>query len=318
MREMILNHASLAPAGWRDALEFLPDLADGIAGLVRAGTAQATLRMSRSLHETRWPDEGSLFDAFREIMRRGARDQSLFLMKLSEKTPLLSSLAPDIIGRFRMCEAKTLSPGDGAPLVLCAVTDAIAVGFPSEPVWDRDRLPVDFLELLPDGTLGDAHEEIDNLTRSAHAGPIVGRHRERLRRQYSDAADLWNRRGQMFAHLAFGPDVGEHLAELNAGWLPTLVNRLAELDETAAEWVAVGGDAPPWKCKVTPESQSVRDYKKGKLLQARTFRATGGERVLFQWHARFGSGARIHLRFDASARKIEIGYVGVHLPLPPP
>ena len=121
----------------------------------------------------------------------------------------------------------------------------------------------------------------------------------------------------MFPHLIFGQDVEDHLAELNAGWLPTLVNRLTELDETAAEWVAVGGDAPPWKCKVTPESQSVRDYKRGKLLEARTFLAAGGERVLFEWHARFGSGARIHLRFDASAREIEIGYAGVHLPVPP-
>ena len=78
VREMILNHASLAPAGWRDALGFLPDLADGMAGLVRAGAAQSTLRMSRPLHETYWPDDRSLFDAFREVMREGARDQSCF------------------------------------------------------------------------------------------------------------------------------------------------------------------------------------------------------------------------------------------------
>ena len=48
VREMILNHASFAPTGWRDALRFLPDLADGMAVLVRAGAAQSTLRMSRS------------------------------------------------------------------------------------------------------------------------------------------------------------------------------------------------------------------------------------------------------------------------------
>ena len=82
---MILNHASLAPAGWRDALGYLPDLADGMAVLIRTRTAQSTLRMSRSLHETYWPNDGSLFDAFREVMRQGKRDQSLFLMKLSEK-----------------------------------------------------------------------------------------------------------------------------------------------------------------------------------------------------------------------------------------
>ena len=128
-----------------------------------------------------------------------------------------------------MCEAKTLPPDDGAPFVLCAVTGAICVGFPSEPVWDRDQLPVDFLELLSDGTLADAHEEIYNLTRSVHAGPIVDRHLMRLRHQCSDATDLWNRREQIFPRLTFGPDVEGHLAEVNAGWLPTLVNRLADL-----------------------------------------------------------------------------------------
>ena len=318
MREMILNHASFVPAGWHEAVDSLRGVASGMAALVNGGAAQPILRMQDSTDRIRCADGRSLFEAFMELRGQGERDSYLFLVRLSQKVPLLNDLGPDITERFQMCDATTLPRHDGAPLVLCAITDAIAVGFPSEPVWDRDRLPVDFHELLPNDAFADAHEEIDHLTRSAHAGPILDRHRDRLRRQCLDAADLWTRREQMFPHLAFGPDVEDHLAELNAGWLPTLVNRLAELDETAAAWVAVGGDAPPWKCKVTPESQSVRDYKQGKLLEARTFRAAGGERVPFEWHARFGSGARIHLRFDALARRIEIGYVGVHLPLPPP
>ena len=318
MREMILNHASVVPAGWHDVVEKLPDLATGMAALVNGGAAQAILRMHDSTDRIRCADGRSLFEALMELRGQGERDSYLFLLKLSQKVPLLNDLGPDITDRFRMCDATTLPRHDGAPLVLCVIADAIAVSFPSEPVWDRDRLPVDFEELLPDGTLGEAQEECDNLARSVHAGPILDRHRSRHRLQYSDAADLWSRRGQMFAQLVFGPDVEDHLAKLNAGWLPTLVNRLAELDETAAAWVAVGGDAPPWKCRVTPESQRVRDYKKGKLLEARRFRAASGERVVFEWHARFGSGARIHLRFDARVRKIEIGYVGDHLPMPPP
>ena len=312
MREMILNHASVVPAGWHDVLEFLPDLADGMAALVRDGAAVATLRMSRSLHETRWPDEGSLFNAFREVGRRGARDQSLFLMKLSEKAPLLSSLAPDVTYRFRMCEEKTLPPDDGAPLVLCAITDAIAVGFPSEPVWNRDRLPVDFRELLPNGAFADAHEEIDHLARSAHAGPIVERHRGRLRRQCRDAADLWDRREELFPYLTFGPDVEEHLAELNPGLLSTLVNKLADLDDSAAAWPDAGGAKPPWTCRVNDESESVKTTPK--FRDARRFRSATGEPLLFLWHARFGEAERIHLRFDASKSEIEIGYVGSHLP----
>jgi len=197
-------------------------------------------------------------------------------------------------------------------LVLCVVTDAICVGFPSDPVWDRDRLPVDFHELLPDGTLGDAHEEIDNLTRSMHAGPIVDRHLKRLRYQCSNATDLWNRRDLIFPHLTFGPDVEEHLTELNAGWLPTLVNRLADLNTAAEEWLIGGGHAPPWRTLVTPESK--RLMRNPTLREARRFRSGGGAMVLFEWQARFGSGARIHLRFDAQTREIEIGYIGVHLP----
>ena len=161
--------------------------------------------------------------------------------------------------------------------------------------------------------LGDACEQIDNLTRSSHAAPIVERHRARLQRECSDAADLWARRGQAFPNLSFGPEVEEHLVKLNAGWFRTLVNRLADLDETAADWATVGGDAPPWRTRVTPESGSV--MQNPRLREARRFRSAGGARILFEWHARFGGGARIHLRFDAGTREIEIGYIGVHLPL---
>ena len=312
MREMILNHASVASAGWRDALEFLPDLADGIAQLVRDGAAQATLRMSQSLHETRWPNEGSLFKAFLEIKRRGARDQSLFLLRLSEKAPLLSALEPDVTDRFQRCEATTLPPNDGAPLVLCAITDAIAVGFPSEPAWDCDRLRIEFLEMLEDGACENAQEEIDNLGRADHAVAIIDRRRDRLRLDCSAMVELWDRREELFPHLSFGPDVEDHLAELNPGLLSTLVNRLADLDDSAAAWPDAGGAEPPWTCRVTDESKSVKE--KQKWRDARRFRSATGGPQPFLWHARFGDAKRIHLRFDASKGEIQIGYVGPHLP----
>ncbi len=314
---MILNHASVAPAGWQAALGHLPEMARGMAELVEDGVAERWLRLARSPFDIRLDGERSLFDAILELRSRGGRDEAVFLLGLTQKAPLVSGLAPEITDRFRRCETKALPPDDGGPLVLCCVADAIAVGFPSETVWDCDRLRVELWELLPDGTLGEASEEIDNLTRAEHAGRIAARFRERLRRRCSDAADLWERRGLIFPDLGFGPDVEEHLAEVNPGWLPTLVNRLAELDETAAAWKTRGGDAPRWRCKVTPESPSLREYQGGKFLDARRFRAASGERVLFEWHARFGSGARIHLRFDSGRREIEIGYVGDHLPMPP-
>ena len=271
--------------------------------------------MCRSANEIKC-DGRSLREAYLLLLKSGgrAREGGAYLLGLSTKTPLLSGVARKVQNRFLMCETEALPQEKGAPLLFCALTDAIAVSVPSAPAWDRDRVRVEFLELLPDETFGHADEEIDNLARSVHAGPIRGRHRERLQRQCSDATDLWCRRVQMFPHLTFGPDVEDHLERLNPGLIPTLVNRLADLDETAAAWVADGGAAPSWRTLVTPESGTLMNNPQ--LREARRFRSVNGELVLFEWHARFGSRERIHLRFDASVLEIEIGYVGGHLPLP--
>ena len=313
VREMVLNHASVGSAGWRETVEQLSGVADGMAMLVRDGGVSRILRMCRPAHEIQSRDGQSLYHVYQELRRSGARDQYVFLLGLSAKVPLDSDLGPDVAERFLMCESKTLPPEDGAPLVLCAISDAVSVSVPSESTWDRDRISVDFQELLPNGTFDHARQAIDNLARTIHARRILDRHRQQLRYQCSDPSDLWTRRGEMFPGLIFGPDVEKHLSVLNVGWLPTLVNRLADLDQAAQEWRALGGDAPPWKTHVSPESESL--MKNRKLREARRFRSSGGAQVLFEWHARFGSGARIHLRFDARTREIEIGYIGVHLPM---
>ena len=75
-----------------------------------------------------------------------------------------------------------------------------------------------------------------------------------------------------------------------------------------------GGATPRWKCNVTPESDSVMNN--ATLRESRRFGSHYGTRELFEWHARFGSGGRIHLRFNPHAREVEIGYIGQHLPLP--
>ena len=319
MREMILNHTSLVSASPQDVPAWLADLASGMAALVNTGIVSATLRTHRSVHEIPCPEDGaSLWDAYQELQRSGRRDEYVFFMRLTGKAPLLSGVATEVRDRFLVCEAtaceaKTLPPEEGAPLVLCAVTDAVAVGFPSEPVWDRDRVTVAFRELLPNDTFGEADEAIDQLTRTAHAGPIADRHARRVRRRINVPADLWSRRDEAFPHLTFGPDVEGQFGGLNPGRLTTVVNRLADLDASASAWQEAGGPAPSWTCKVTPESDSVMNNER--LREARRFRSVRGERLLFEWHARFGAGGRIHLRFDAGARTVEVGYVGGHLPL---
>ena len=177
-----------------------------MAELVRNKVAQSSLRMPRPLQEVDCLPGYSLFDAYQDVRRDGERETYLFLMGLSAKVPLLSEVRVDVKDRFLACEAKQLPPEDGEPLVFCALTDGIAVGFPSEPAWDGDWLSVDFNELLPDESLEACSETIDNLTRSVHARPICARHHVSVLQVQSPAV-LWDRRDDVFPHLTFGPDV---------------------------------------------------------------------------------------------------------------
>ena len=267
--------------------------------------------MNQSLHETRCLPDYSLWDAFQGLRESGSRDEYLFLVRLAAKVPLLSEAAEDVKGRFLLCEAQTLPSDDGAPLVLCAISDGIAIGFPSGLVWNRDQVTVRFNELLPDASMEETSEGVDQLTRAIHADPICQRHRDRVRAG-SDPATLWENREVIFPDLAFGPGVEANLKEC-ANWFPTIVGKLITLDQSAGEWKIKGGPAPPWGTKVTPEQ--VEQMKNVAFRATRRFSSFDGTRKVFEWHARFGSGGRIHLRFDPDSREVEIGYIGPHLPL---
>jgi len=312
MREMILNHTSVSSATNQPTIVgWIRDMAGGMAQLVQEGVVERSLRMYRGHHETLCSPGYSLYDAYQDLRKAGAREEYLFLVKLGTKTPLLSAISVDVHDRFRGCEDQTLPGEDGAPLVLCAISDGIAVGLPSEPAWDQDRLTVRFLEMLSDGAISETSEAIDSLSRFAHAQSILERHGARFRAA-KGPSDLWQNRNQAFPHLHFGPGVEADLRRA-ATHLGTIIGKLADLDRSAAEWHNVGGPVPPWKTKVTPESETVRTTPK--LWNARGFQTRQGAHEIFEWHARYGAGGRIHLRFQPSTCEIEVGYIGPHLPL---
>ena len=304
MREMVLNHVSLRSPDHHTALCWLKDVAIGMAQLLPI--AQPSLRTHLPIHEIRIAPDLSLFDAYIALKKTGAREESVFLMRLSAKYPLESEIEAEVRDRFLACEGHEIPSDDWKPLVLCVITNWIAIGLPSVPNWDKDQLTIDFDELLPDGSIEETSETIDNLARSEHASSKCERHRARFLDQ--DSFAVWEKKHEVFSNLIFGPDV-----KPPPEFLGSTVRRLAELDKSAAEWRNIGGPVPPWTCKVTPESQSVRNNPT--LLNERRFRSRHGTRDLFEWHARIGSKFRIHLRFDTGSREIEIGYIGPHLPL---
>ncbi len=318
MREMVLNHASLVAPDRRTLLTQLLEMTSGMVSLNQLGVADSALRMSRYMHDISCANETSLWDAILDLQNLGARDEFAYLVKLSSKVPLLDTASDSAKDRFLRCEvtdrnAMGLSPEDGAPLLYCAITDGVAVGFSSDPIWDQDHIDVYFNELSPDGDeLGEAAETIDNLTRSEHAEAIFERHQKHARTDISNFKELWEHRREAFPNLIFGPDVAEHLKQINPYALSAIVKRLIGLDQTVKEWREKSLIAPQWSSKVTDESDSV--YNDAGLRERRRFRSQNGNRELFMWHARFGDG-RIHIKVDTSSREVEVGYIGQHLPL---
>lgn len=319
MRELVLNDASIAAADQHTAMDWLADIAKGMSSLFLKQVVQNTLRTSRPLQEIHYRDNSSLWEAIIALRQQGLVEEHRFLMRSSVKSPLENELKEDVKDRFLSCEGKTFPSPAGNSLVLCAISDGIAVSFPSDLIWDSSLIRVDFYELKDDGSgevsEEETFEEIDNLARSDHAPPIYERHRQSFRGQITSYAKLWNNREQAFPNLLFGPDVEDHLKKLNTSNLGSIVRKLANLNAVAAEWPNVGGSAPPWKAraKVVNESESLQNNSK--LREGRRFKSHDGKRRLFLWHARFSDSGRIHLRFDPSSHEIEIGYIGKHLPL---
>ena len=312
MREMVLNHASLGSPDPHTAAAWLIDATKGMAQLIKDGLVESTLRMYKPHNQISCLANWSLWDAFVDLQKRGAREEFILLTGITAKIPLLSDIGEDVKDRFLRCELKTLPSSDGEPLVLCAITNGIAIGFPSDSTWDKDQSMVVFNELLPDGNFEELSQTIDNLTRSAHAQPICDRHRADTLQEFTSFESLWHDRERTYASLIFAQDVESHLKRLNLGYMRRIVRVLERLNDAASEWIVTGEAIPLWRDEVRTESESVRNNPT--LREARRFRSHDGVRRLFFLHADISESVRIHFRFDASLREVEIGYIGPHLP----
>lgn len=313
MRSLVLNSAGVSglSVDRRALTPWLRDAVSGMSQLVHDRVAQPELLMQRGIHEIRCLPECSLFDVALDLLRGSAKDESDFLLTVTSRARWTEDLDPADRDRLLACEEQELPGRDGEPLMLCVVIGGIAVGFPSSGLWDSDRIAIRFEELLPNDTIEERTERVDNLSRLVHAGAIAERHRAALR-SCGTAAELWRRRSEAFPSLLFGPGVEDDLSRLG-GHISGVAEKLAGLDAATKEWKDAGGDAPRWPTKVTPESAKL--LADPDLSATRHFPTVRGGTALFHWHARYGRSGRIHLRLDRRVREIEVGYIGPHLPL---
>ncbi|MCK1310805.1 MULTISPECIES: hypothetical protein [unclassified Bradyrhizobium] len=186
--------------------------------------------------------------------------------------------------------------------VLCAVTNSILVGLFRSGLWDFD-------------SMGFLSKEIaycfDHVAIPSHAVAIADR-RTRLVRSDLTSRNFWQRRSEAFPHLAFGLDVESQIGKFSATLLPLLFRRLSELDNLAGAWRESATAHPPAMLPpITRESEATM----ARYANARKFRGEDGVSRTFEDHIWVDRTHRVHIFLHDKEKKIEVGYVGRHLPI---
>ena len=315
---MVLNHASISACDQQSLSSWLHDVINGMKTLINAKLVPMQLRAVKEFHEIQCTPETTLDQlAYAMFKSSSYKDSAQFLMILSSQVSLLKDSDPAVNSKISGCELRPshgmpTTREDGTPLLYCALTDGVAVGVPSDPVWEQDQIDVYFNELSSDGEeFYEATERLDNLTRPEHAMSIIERHQTHIRTDISNFKELWECRESAFPNLVFGPDVEVQLGDVNAGDLKRIVKKLSIIDAKSGDWASGQGGGPPWRGLVRDESASV--YQNESWLAKRRFKSYNGNQELFMLHSSFSRGDRIHMRVDANKRLVEIGYIGVHL-----
>lgn len=315
MRDLVLNHASLAPPTSHAAIEWLKEIVVGIAHLrVKCVTSGDGIRVGNSA--TGWLDQIQCEDGSRVVVdSQLGRDESRRLRRLRERS-LEYQVDAELASRLRGCEATgcpqvDLNQDNGTPLLLAAFIRGIAISYPSHPTWENDRLRVKFEELSESGEVQERSIDFDNLSSRKDARSISERHQDAVRRDATTPDEFWRTKDVAYPRLKFGKDVKEQLSNINRARFPDAMRNLATLNDFAREWKTTDGDTPPWGNFVRPESETVRNNPN--LANQRVFTSSDGGKESYFLHTNFSKGDRIHLRIDRATFLVEIGYIGPHL-----
>ena len=316
MREWVLNHSSIAPADRHDAIAWLRDLTGAMSQLYLAKVAGHSLRSFVLFSDLKCSDGSSVPDP--AIAFFGARmfEEARWWQRIQTKYPADIGLHEDIKDRLRTCEATgcqpiTMSPIDGAPLLLCAFIDGVALSFPSDQLWRRDELTIHYDELDDDGRIQQRSDRVDNLGDASHVPSILKRHLDEVR-DVSSFTELWQNRNDAYPDLLFGQDFGAYLKRINGGLLRKVVRTLGVLNDCSNRWKRMRSAQPPdpWPRIVRSESETVRNDDA--LLDERIFKTHDGKRECFLLYTNITKGIRLHLRTVDPERQVEIGFIGPH------
>lgn len=307
MRELVLNDACL-PGGALsvpEAAGMVADVERGLLRLISRRHALQSMRLSASTDQVMVAPGVTLAAALMHLLA-STDDAGRLMTRLATKYPVENDVEH---GEFEALVEWTIPAHPGSlPLVLCARSGRIAVTISDDAAWTVDPLHLAVAK-DPDASATTTAVEVDNVFSDASAEALAMRLTAALA-AVATPAELWRDRAVLFPNLDFGPGVEGDLADLQATEYDSAVSRLGEIERAVGAW-RPGDGYPAYASSVTYESKrTMREYG-----YRRVFRSSDGSDRTFERHARLANGYRLHLREVPAARRVEIGYIGPHLPI---
>ncbi len=252
-------------------------------------------------------------------LRNAHPDVRALVMGMAARTDFPEEAGSALNDRFQLSEfhlseqANSVCPADARGLGAAYLLRGVGLSLATEPRWDAAVVSLRHRWLeWSDGDSRTREETIEvfNVSRPDKAGDVRKRVLRRDQGRVNDLDDLVARKERCFPHLSFGVEVDRQIRGLPPASLSLLVRKLVKLDDACRRWRGDDESRYPRISDCRPESESTMQ-RYGHL---RVFRdEKGGERT-YRRHVSLTRAYRIHLRIQHDGKKIEIGYVGKHLP----
>jgi hypothetical protein len=284
------------------------EVVKGLAALIDGAVVERAIRLPAFATDITLGNEFTLYDVILQILKTPhLKDRGVLFASLIQLAPIDDGLSDESI-EFLLLNT-VVGFESSLSLLLCAFGNHVSLSLDQNGAWERDQLEVSVRHTNARGKTSETISTIDNLSKAAHADPIIVRHRAFLARA-TDKSTFWARKNECFPCLMFGLDVEAQIARLDTKIFDSVAERLIQLNGAAAIWAKSRRPSPEYSSKVTGESQTTMQ-KFGRL---RDYRDATGKTTRYELHARVADGHRIYFRPLANSKKIEIGYVGPHLP----
>lgn len=240
----------------------------------------------------------ALADPQRMVGEARRDDRVIFLRAASRSRGLtVSSADPSVY---------SASGIEGRGLAIAVVFELLLLSCSGADEWRRRTAEVRVVAIEDDSAGADDVVESSASIPNASSTSDFEYHAENARSQELlqgvSSETLWKKRAQLLPRLHLLADVERQMARLDATCLDSVCTRLNELNLTMEYWARSEGEAPVWRSKVTPESESRESLCR--------FADDHGEVHVYSLHARYTPGpGRVHFRL-LDGHRLEIAYVG--------